>query len=127
MWAPANLGEDVQGAGPAFRADLRYYPFLRLPTSMLFRRPPPPARYELVTRSGCHLCDEMAAVLDEVLPGFGLTFSLRDVDAEPELAARFSDVVPVLLRDGRPVAKVRLTRRTLERIVRAQRLEHRGP
>jgi len=79
------------------------------------------ATYEMVTRAGCHLCDEMATVLDAVLPGLGLTWSPRDVDAEPEFRARFTDVVPVLLRDGRPVAKVRVDRRTLERIVRRGR------
>jgi hypothetical protein len=88
---------------------------------MWFRRPVPTARYELVTRAGCHLCDEMAAVLDEVLPSFGLSYSLRDVDAEPELRERFTDVVPVLLRDGRPVAKVRVDRPALGRIVRGRR------
>ena len=74
-------------------------------------------RYEMLTRDGCHLCDEMAAVLDEVLPGYGLSWSPRDVDAELELRARFTDVVPVLLRDGLPVAKVRLDRRNLIRII----------
>jgi hypothetical protein len=88
---------------------------------MLFRRSIPPARYELLTRDGCHLCDEMAAVLDAVLPSCGLTYSARDVDAEPELRARFTDVVPVLLRDGTPVAKVRVSRRELEQIVRRRR------
>jgi thiol-disulfide isomerase/thioredoxin len=88
---------------------------------MLFRRSVPPARYELVTRDGCHLCDEMAAVLDEVLPPLGLSYAARDVDAEPELRERFSDVVPVLLRDGRPVAKVRVDRAALTRIVRGRR------
>jgi thiol-disulfide isomerase/thioredoxin len=88
---------------------------------MLFRRSVPPARYELVTRDGCHLCDEMAAVLDEVLPSFGLSYAALDVDAEPELRERFSDVVPVLLRDGRPVAKVRVDRAALLRIVRGRR------
>lgn len=78
------------------------------------------ARYELVTREGCHLCDEMAAVLNAVLPAFGLSWSPRDADAEPELKARFSEVVPVLLRDGLPVAKVRIDRRGLERIVRGR-------
>jgi hypothetical protein len=87
---------------------------------MLFRRSILPARYELVTRDRCHLCDEMAAVLDMVLPEFGLTYTLRDVDAEPELRERFTDVVPVLLRDGRPVAKVRVDRRALARIVRGR-------
>lgn len=88
---------------------------------MLFRRPVPQARYELVTREGCHLCDEMALLLEEVLPSHGLTYSLRDVDADPELRQRFTDVVPVLLRDGDPVAKLRLDLRSLDRIVRRRR------
>lgn len=88
---------------------------------MLFRRSIPHARYELVTREGCHLCDEMAVLLAEVLPAHGLSWSPRDVDAEPELRQRFTDVVPVLLRDGVPVAKVRVDRRSLERIVRRRR------
>jgi hypothetical protein len=77
--------------------------------------------YQLVTREGCHLCDEMAGLLDEVLPPLGLSYTLRDVDAEPALRARFSDVVPVLLRDGSPVAKVRTDRRSLVRIVEGRR------
>ncbi len=88
---------------------------------MLFRRQPPPARYELLTREGCHLCDEMAVVLDDVLPSLGLSYSLLDIDAsdaDSDLRARFTDVVPVLLRDGLPVAKIRVDRRALERIVR---------
>jgi hypothetical protein len=85
---------------------------------MLFRRPVPQARYELVTRDRCHLCDEMAILLDEVLPSHGLSYSLLDVEADPSLRERFTDVVPVLLRDGSPVAKLRLDRRSLERIVR---------
>jgi hypothetical protein len=79
------------------------------------------ARFELITRDGCHLCDEMAAVLDDVLPGYGLSWLPRNVDAEPELRARFTDVVPVLLREGQPVAKVRLDRRSLIRIVEGRR------
>jgi thiol-disulfide isomerase/thioredoxin len=93
----------------------------------LFRRAAPDrplaplASYELVTRAGCHLCDEMAALLDEVLPEYAQSYGLLDVDAQdtdPALRERFGDVVPVLLRDGQPVAKVRLDRRSLERIVR---------
>ena len=77
--------------------------------------------YELVTREGCHLCDVMAALLDEVLPEYGLTYAPRDVDAEPALRERYTDVVPVLLRDGAPVAKVRVDRRGLIRIVEKRR------
>ena len=74
-------------------------------------------RFELVTRHGCHLCDEMAAQLE----GAGLGFSSLDVDRHPALRARFGDVVPVLLRDGRPVAKIRLTSEQAERLVRRRR------
>lgn len=89
--------------------------------SFLFRRKAPEAVYEMVTREGCHLCDEMAVLLDDVLPSYGLTWAPRDVDAEPELRARFTDVVPVLLRDGAPAAKIRLDRRSLVRIVEGRR------
>jgi hypothetical protein len=85
---------------------------------MLFHRSTPRACYELVTRDGCHLCDQMASLLDEVLPAHGLSYSQRDVDGEPDLRERFTDVVPVLLRDGVPVAKLRVDRRALERILR---------
>ena len=88
---------------------------------MPFRTPPPTGVYELITREGCHLCDEMAVVLDDVLPRYGLTYSLRDVDIEPELRMRYTDLVPVLLRDGIPVAKLRVDRWTLVRIVEGKR------
>lgn len=88
---------------------------------MFFRRKAPEAVYELLTREGCHLCDEMAALLDDVLSSYRLAWTPRDVDAEPELRARFTDVVPVLLRDGLPVAKIRLDRRTLVRILEGKR------
>ena len=74
-------------------------------------------RFELVTRQGCHLCDEMAAQLE----GAGLEFTSLDVDRHPALRARFSEVVPVLLRDGKPVAKVRVDAVRLQRLVRRRR------
>ncbi len=88
---------------------------------MLGKRAAPAARYELVTRPGCHLCDEMAVLLDEVLPEHGLTWKPVDVDADPALRLRYGEAVPVLLRDGKPVAKVRVDRSELERIVRRRR------
>ena len=75
----------------------------------------------MLTRSGCHLCDQMAAVLDSVMPVLGADWNPVDVDSDPELRDRFGDVVPVLLRDGVPVAKVRVDERQLTRIVRRRR------
>jgi hypothetical protein len=63
----------------------------------------------------------MKAVLDAVLPALGLEYELVDVDGDSELRDRFGDTVPVLLRGGKPVAKVRIDRRQLLRIVRGRR------
>ncbi len=77
--------------------------------------------FELLTRERCHLCDQMKAVLDDVLPALRIPYGLIDVDGDPALRDRFGDTVPVLLRDGKPVAKVRIDRRQLLRIVRRRR------
>ena len=81
----------------------------------------PEVRFELLSRPGCHLCDEMATILDEVLPSHGLDYEVRDVDTRDAWRERFGEVIPVLLRNGKPVAKVRVDRRTLHRIVRRRR------
>jgi hypothetical protein len=82
-------------------------------------------RYQLVTRAGCHLCDDMARLLDDVMPRRGLGYEAIDIDsggdAGDALRARFDDVVPVLLRDDVPVAKLRLNRAQLERILDRRR------
>ena len=63
----------------------------------------------------------MEEVLDGVLAERGLSYSKLDVDADPGLRQRFGEVVPVLLRDGRAVAKVRLDHRRLIRILDRRR------
>ena len=75
----------------------------------------------LVTRAGCHLCDDMAHLLDCALPELGLAYEAVDVDADEAYRARFGEVVPVLLRDGLPVAKIRLDKEQLTRILRRRR------
>jgi hypothetical protein len=74
--------------------------------------------FELVSRVDCHLCDEMEQIVRPILAAYGLELGYRDVDAEPELLERFGDLVPVLLRDGRPVAKIRLTTAQADRLIR---------
>ena len=80
---------------------------------------------DFLTRSGCHLCDDMQRVLDATLPEMGLAYRTVDVDSDPDLAERFGETVPVLLRDGYPVAKVRIGARQLRRIVRRRRVRPR--
>jgi thioredoxin reductase (NADPH) len=53
----------------------------------------------LLTRSYCHLCEEMREALAPIAAAHGATVVERDVDADPALEARYGDLVPVLL-DG---------------------------
>lgn len=79
------------------------------------------ARFQLLSRQDCHLCTEMESLLAEILSTHGESYSVEDVDSKPEWQERYGEVVPVLLRDGVPVAKIRIDRRQLERIVRKNR------
>lgn len=60
----------------------------------------------LVTRQGCHLCDEALGLLEEL----GVHPELRDVDADDELHRLYDFRVPVVLIDGAVVAEARVRR-----------------
>jgi len=66
---------------------------------------------ELVTRRGCHLCDDALAALREL----AVEPVQRDVDADPELFRLYDFRVPVVLVDGRVVGEGRLDRQALAR------------
>ena len=72
-------------------------------------------RVVLMTRAGCHLCDDARAVVEEVCAGRGITFAVRDVDDDPQLRRRYTDLVPVVLVDGVEQARYRVDARSLER------------
>jgi glutaredoxin len=60
-----------------------------------------PARLQLITRQGCHLCENAATTLEQIAAEAGLATASVDVDADTELQAEFGDRVPVVLLDGR--------------------------
>jgi len=57
-------------------------------------------RITLVSRVGCHLCDDGRAVVERVAQATGSGWVEVDVDADAELLRRYSDKVPVVLVDG---------------------------
>jgi predicted thioredoxin/glutaredoxin len=69
----------------------------------------------LVTRQGCHLCDEALSALKHL----GVEPELRDVDADAELYGLYDWRVPVVLVDGRVVAEGRIDRAALKRALPA--------
>jgi hypothetical protein len=70
-------------------------------------------RLVLVTRQGCHLCDEALTILR----GLGCEPELQDVDADDRLHDLYDWRVPVVLVDERIVAEGKITRAQLERAV----------
>ncbi|MDO5743307.1 MAG: glutaredoxin family protein [Micrococcaceae bacterium] len=60
-----------------------------------------PREISLLVRSGCHLCGAAAKTLDEVTHRLGYTWQSVDIEQDPDLLARHSEEVPVLLVDGR--------------------------
>jgi glutaredoxin len=58
-------------------------------------------RITFYTRTGCHLCDEARAVIEQVCDELGEEYAEVDIDSDPDLVARFTDEVPVTFVDGR--------------------------
>jgi len=63
----------------------------------------------------------MAEIVRPILAEYDLELLSVDVDGDPALASRFGETVPVLLRDGKVVAKVRVSERQVHRLVRRRR------
>jgi len=74
-------------------------------------------RVVLVTRKGCHLCDEALSLLRDL----GLHPELADVDADAELHRLYDFRVPVVLLDGAVVAEGRINRGAVEAAVKRAR------
>ena len=68
-------------------------------------------RLVLVTRQGCHLCDQA----HDLLRSLGHVPQLADVDADDRLHDLYDWRVPVVLVDDRIVAEGKITRDQLEK------------
>ena len=71
-------------------------------------------RLVLVTRQGCHLCDEALALLQEL----GKEPELADVDADEELFRVYDWRVPVVLVDGAVVAESKIKKDVLQQALK---------
>jgi glutaredoxin len=67
----------------------------------------------LVTRQGCHLCDEALRLLREL----GVEPQQDDVDADEDLHRLYDWRVPVVLVDGRIVGQGKIERIQLEKAI----------
>jgi len=73
----------------------------------------------LYSRPGCHLCDEMKAVVARVVRESATPVTIDEVDisTDADLEARYGVEIPVLLIDGRKAAKYRIREDALRRML----------
>jgi glutaredoxin len=57
-------------------------------------------RVSLITRQGCHLCEEAESALRRLAGELEFDLTLVDVDSDRALANEYSDRVPVIMIDG---------------------------
>lgn len=81
---------------------------------------------EVLTRAGCHLCQEMVATVRAETRRGRHTVQIRDIDDEvaqgritPPEHARWTTEIPVLLVDGRAVARWRVSVEELRATLRS--------
>lgn len=74
----------------------------------------------LYSRPGCHLCDEMKAVVRSVSHSIALTLHEVDISTDPQLEAKYGLEIPVLVVGGKRAAKYRITEGALRRLLDAK-------
>jgi hypothetical protein len=58
-------------------------------------------RVTLLTRAGCHLCDDARMVVARVAGDVGVGWQEVDVETRVDLVETYGDRIPVILVDGR--------------------------
>ncbi len=57
-------------------------------------------RITLLSRPGCHLCDDARSVIERVAADLGVAFEERDITLSADDLAQYSEMIPVTLVDG---------------------------
>ena len=73
-------------------------------------------RLTIYSKPGCHLCDEMKAVVARTIQDRAeITLEEIDISRDEALLTLYGLEIPVLLMDGKKVAKYRITGDDLSR------------
>lgn len=59
-----------------------------------------PSRVRLLSKPGCHLCEEAEVVVAAVCSELGESYDVVDVTSDTELMATYGEQIPVTFVDG---------------------------
>lgn len=74
----------------------------------------------IYSRPGCHLCDDMEAIVAAVARSVPLTVEVVDITTNAQLEKDYGLEIPVLVVEGRKAAKYRVTEDELRRILKGR-------
>lgn len=75
-------------------------------------------RLTIYSKPGCHLCDEMKALVRRTIEGRpDISLTEIDISTDRELLDRYGLEIPVLMIDGRKAAKYRVAEERLRRMI----------
>jgi hypothetical protein len=73
----------------------------------------------LLSKPGCHLCEDLRALLDELQGEYGYQIEEFDITAHEHLFARYRHEIPVLLQADVELARGRIDEQRLVAILKA--------
>ena len=62
-------------------------------------------RITIYSKPACHLCDRAKEVLERARHKVDFAIEIIDISQNPELLARYGHDIPVILLDGREIAR----------------------
>ncbi len=96
------------GAGAAGRqegSERRRTPLL---SGADWTRPRPAHTVTLLTKPGCHLCEDAREVVTGVCEQTGSEYRERDITGDPQLLRDYAEYIPVVFVDGAPWDRLRI-------------------
>lgn len=73
----------------------------------------------LLSKPGCHLCEDARALLDELRVDHDFSLEEVDITTDPALFAQYRYEIPVVLQEGTEIARGRIEGHVLVRELRA--------
>jgi hypothetical protein len=74
----------------------------------------------LYSKPGCHLCEDLRALLDELQGEYRFAIEEIDITGDANLFSRYRYEIPVLLKDGEEIARGRISDRELVTALKAE-------